>query len=41
MALFIVLPLLAMLVRVQWSQFWELITSESSIADLQLCKWSV
>jgi len=33
---FIVLPLVAMLVRVQWSQFWELITSESSIAALWL-----
>ena len=33
---FIVLPLVAMLVRVQWSSFWELITSESSIAALWL-----
>ncbi|HEY5842241.1 MAG TPA: ABC transporter permease [Mycobacterium sp.] len=33
---FIVLPLVAMLVKVQWSQFWELITSESSIAALWL-----
>src|SRR6476469_3879345 len=33
---FIVLPLVAMLLRVQWSQFWELITSESSIAALWL-----
>lgn len=33
---FIVLPLAAMLLRVQWSQFWELITSESSIAALWL-----
>jgi molybdate transport system permease protein len=34
--LFIVLPLVAMLLRVQWSSFWELITSESSIAALWL-----
>lgn len=33
---FIVLPLAAMLLRVQWSQFWELITSESSFAALWL-----
>src|SRR6478609_4139914 len=33
---FIVLPLVAMLVRVQWSEFWELITSESSVAALWL-----
>ena len=33
---FIVLPLVAILARVQWSQFWELITSESSIAALWL-----
>ncbi len=33
---FIVLPLVAMLARVQWSSFWELITSESSIAALWL-----
>src|SRR6476469_9973480 len=33
---FIVLPLVAMLLRVQWSRFWELITSESSIAALWL-----
>ena len=33
---FIVLPLVAMLARVQWSQFWALITSESSIAALWL-----
>src|SRR6478609_5195638 len=34
--IFIVLPLVAMLARVQWSQFWALITSESSIAALWL-----
>ena len=33
---FIVLPLVAMLARVQWSSFWELVTSESSIAALWL-----
>ena len=33
---FIVLPLAAMLLRVQWSQFWALITSESSVAALWL-----
>ena len=33
---FIVLPLVAMLARVQWSQFWELITTESSVAALWL-----
>src|SRR5664279_6020387 len=33
---FILLPLLAMLARVQWSSFFELITSESSIAALWL-----
>src|SRR6476661_6166461 len=33
---FIVLPLVAMLARVQWSQFWTLITSESSVAALWL-----
>ena len=33
---FILLPLAAMLARVQWSQFWELITSESSVAALWL-----
>ena len=33
---FIVLPLVAMLARVQWSEFWALITSESSIAALWL-----
>jgi molybdate transport system permease protein len=34
--IFIVLPLVAMLARVQWSKFWTLITSESSIAALWL-----
>jgi molybdate transport system permease protein len=33
---FIVLPLAAMLARVQWSSFWGLITSESSVAALWL-----
>ncbi len=33
---FIVLPLIAILARVNWSQFWTLITSESSIAALSL-----
>jgi len=33
---FIVLPLVAMLARVQWSSFFELIASESSIAALWL-----
>jgi len=33
---FILLPLAAMLLRVQWSQFWALITSESSVAALWL-----
>jgi len=31
-----VLPLVAMLARVQWSSFWELITSESAVAALWL-----
>jgi molybdate transport system permease protein len=35
-ALFIVLPLVAMATRVEWSQFWTLITSESSRAALLL-----
>jgi molybdate transport system permease protein len=35
-AVFIVLPLVAMLLRVRWSQFGPLITSESSLAALQL-----
>ena len=34
--IFIVLPLVAMLARVQWSQFWTLITSDSSIDALRL-----
>ena len=34
--LFIAVPLLAMLLRVQWSQFWDLISSESSLAALWL-----
>ncbi|AZI59102.1 molybdate ABC transporter permease subunit [Nakamurella antarctica] len=34
--LFIVTPLVAMLLRVQWSQFWTLVTSPSSIAALKL-----
>ena len=33
---FIVLPLVAMLTRVRWSQFWPLVTSESSLAALGL-----
>ncbi|MFD4369287.1 ABC transporter permease [Rhodococcus sp. NPDC058521] len=33
---FVVLPLLAMLLAVDWSRFGELITSESSVAALQL-----
>lgn len=35
-ALFIVLPLVAMASRVEWSQFWSLITSDSSRAALML-----
>ncbi|MCD9196999.1 ABC transporter permease [Aeromicrobium wangtongii] len=35
-ALFIVLPLVALASRVEWSQFWSLITSESSRAALLL-----
>jgi molybdate transport system permease protein len=34
--LFVVLPLIAMLTRVDWSRFLDLITSESSLAALQL-----
>jgi len=34
--LFIALPLVAMLLRVRWGQFWSLITSESALAALQL-----
>ena len=35
-ALFVVLPLVAMATRVEWSEFWTLITSESSRAALLL-----
>jgi len=35
-AVFVVLPLAAMLTRVRWSQFWGLVTSESSVAALEL-----
>ncbi|MCW2839147.1 MAG: modB [Aeromicrobium sp.] len=35
-ALFIVLPLVAMASRVEWGQFWSLITSDSSRAALML-----
>lgn len=35
-ALFIVLPLVALASRVEWSQFFSLITSESSVAALKL-----
>jgi molybdate transport system permease protein len=34
--LFVLLPLTALLTRVQWSQFWSLVTSESSRAALWL-----
>lgn len=34
--LFVLLPLVAMVARVQWSQFWSLVTSESSLAALRL-----
>ncbi|TKV59282.1 molybdate ABC transporter permease subunit [Nakamurella flava] len=34
--LFVLLPLVAMVARVQWSQFWTLISSESSLAALRL-----
>ena len=34
--LFVVLPLVAMATRVDWSEFWSLITSESSRAALKL-----
>jgi molybdate transport system permease protein len=34
--LFILVPLVAMTLKVQWSHFWSLITSESSIAALEL-----
>ncbi len=33
---FVVLPLVAMLARVQWGSFWTLVTSESSVAALTL-----
>jgi molybdate transport system permease protein len=33
---FVIAPLAAMLATVQWSQFWELVTSESSVAALKL-----
>lgn len=35
-ALFVVLPLVAMALRVEWRNFWALITSESSLAALRL-----
>ena len=35
-ALFVLLPLVAMLARVRWPQFWSLVTSESSLAALWL-----
>ncbi|MFC7374712.1 ABC transporter permease [Brachybacterium sp. GCM10030267] len=35
-ALFVLLPLVAMSTRVEWSSFWALITSESSLAALRL-----
>jgi molybdate transport system permease protein len=35
-ALFVLLPLVAMAVRVQWSDFWGLLTSESSLSALRL-----
>jgi molybdate transport system permease protein len=35
-ATFVVLPLIAMAARVNWSQFWALITSSSSLAALEL-----
>lgn len=34
--LFVLLPLVSMSQRVQWGNFWELITSESSLAALRL-----
>jgi len=34
--LFVLLPLVAILTRVQWSHFWSLITSTSSVAALEL-----
>ncbi len=35
-AVFVVLPLVAMAVKVEWSQFWSLITSTSSLTALEL-----
>ena len=35
-AIFVVLPLVAMAVKVDWSQFWSLITSRSSLTALEL-----
>ena len=35
-ALLLVLPLASMALRVEWSDFWALITSESSLAALRL-----
>ncbi len=35
-AIFVVLPLVAMLLRVRWRQLWELVTSPSSLAALEL-----
>ena len=35
-ALFVVFPLVAMVVRVDWSQFWSLVTSASSLTALRL-----
>ena len=35
-ALFVVFPLVAMAVRVDWSQFWSLVTSPSSVTALRL-----
>jgi len=35
-SVFVILPLVAMISRVDWSRFWELITSPSSLAALKL-----
>lgn len=35
-AIFVVLPLVAMIAKVDWPQFWSLITSDSSLAALKL-----
>ena len=35
-AVFVVLPLVAMSTRVPWAQFFDLVTSESSLAALRL-----